>query len=79
MTRAEKVRLIKKAYNFNVHARRMASCNSLYMGSAATCRLFDVLGGDWPNESLGDVLKRATDAQLDAGLERCANILTYAK
>lgn len=79
MERAEKVRLIKKAYNFNSRARNMASCNSLYMGSMATCLLYSALGADWPNVSLNDALKAATDTQLDAGLARCENILRYAR
>jgi hypothetical protein len=74
----EKKRLIRKAYNFNSHARRMASCNHLYMGSMATCQLIHALGGQWPNDALNDVLKKATNEQLDAGLALCQNILKYA-
>lgn len=78
-TKAEKRRLIRKAYNYNAHARRMASCNHLYMGSLATCMLYRALGAQWPDTSLNDALKQASDAQLDAGLERCQNILKHAE
>lgn len=75
----EKRRLILAAYNYNGRARNMASCNQLYMGSMETCLLFKALDGDWLKESLNAVIARATDEQLDAGLERCANIIKYGK
>ena len=67
--RAEKKRLIRKAYNYNSKARRMASCNSMYMGSMATCMMYHHLGADWPNIGLTQALNQATDAQLDAALD----------
>ena len=78
MTRTEKMRLIRKAWDYNSKARDMASCNHLYMGSISQCLLFHALGADWPNVSLAQAMNAATDAQLDAGLERCQNILKYA-
>ena len=69
LLREEKVALIQKAASYNAHARNMASCNSIYMGSMATATMFKHLGADWPNVSFVFALKRATDAQLDDTVE----------
>ena len=51
--------------------------NSLYMGSMATHSLFCSLGGDILRGSLDDLLKRATDQQISAALDVCANIIKH--
>lgn len=77
MTRAEKQALIRRAYAYNDKARRMASCNALYMGSMATAILMGKLGGEYGRDSLDALIDRASDEQLDAGLESCQNIIKY--
>lgn len=79
MTRQDKQRRIRQAYEYNADMRRVASCNSFYMGSAATCVMFHHLGGGWPNVSLDDALARATDAQLDTALEYVQPYLKHVK
>lgn len=76
-TDEEKRQLIARAHGHNAHARAMASCNQLYMGSMATALLFRALGAKWPDVSLDEAIKAATSAQLDAGMEQCANILKH--
>ena len=79
MTRAEKQRLILAAHNYNAKARNMASCNALYMGSMATAILMGKLGGEYGRDDLKALVENATDAQLDAGLESCENIIRHGK
>ena len=77
MERKEKQRLILAAANHNDKARTMASCTHLYMGSMATAILMGHLGGQYGKDSLTDLVERATDRQLDAGLESCASIIKH--
>lgn len=78
MNRQQKIDLILAAYNFNADMRAVASCNSLYMGSMATYSLHRALGAGPPHEtSLAEALAHATDAQLDAGLKVCENIIQH--
>lgn len=51
------------------------SCNSVYMGSMATCRLIIALGGEYGKSTLDPLLERASVAQLDAALRVCAPVL----
>ncbi len=76
--RKEAKRLIRKAYDHNSHARRMASCNSHYMGSMAHCILIGKLGGSWPRQGFTEVFKTATDAQLADGLAYVQHYLPEA-
>jgi hypothetical protein len=79
MERKEKQRLVLAAANHNAKARTMASCTHLYMGSMATASLISKLGGKYGKDSLTDLVERATDRQLDAGLESCASIIKHGK
>jgi hypothetical protein len=79
MERKEKQRLILAAANHNAKARTMASCTHLYMGSMATSMLMGHLGGQYGKDSLTDLVERATDRQLDEGLQSCANIIKHGK
>jgi hypothetical protein len=73
----EKRALITKAYNHNDKARRMASCNALYMGSGHTAILMGKLGGEYGKDSLPTLIACASNEQLDAGLESVQNILKH--
>lgn len=53
------------------------SCNSVYLGSMATAKLFHVLGGDWGRNGLADVIKAASRAQVDEALKVCASVIEY--
>lgn len=81
MTRKEKQDLIWKAYMHNDEARRMASCNALYMGSMGLCILISDLGMHWPDDSLEEAIENASDEQLDTALANPSvqNLLKYAK
>lgn len=61
---------LRDAYNYNDHARRMASCNHSYMGSLATYKLIKLLGGD-PPFGLFEAIDRASARQLKAGVDYC--------
>lgn len=77
MTSNEKRALITKAYNHNSKARNMGSCNALYMGSGHTAILMGKLGGEYGRSSLDDLIAKASESQLDAGLESVQNILKH--
>jgi hypothetical protein len=77
--RKMKESLILEAYNYNDKARRMASANSMYMGSGATARLFHILGADWPKISIFNAMSNATDEQIQAALVFCKPYLDAAK
>lgn len=74
LSRNEKCALIVAAKTFRSGPD---SCNSVYMGSMATHSLFCSLGGDVLRESLDDLLERATDQQISAALDVCANIIKH--
>jgi hypothetical protein len=71
--------LILEAYNYNDKARRMASANSMYMGSGATAKLFEILGSAWPKISIFNAMSAATDEQINAALAYCEPYLAAAK
>jgi hypothetical protein len=79
MDREAKQALIRRAYAHNDKARSMGSCNALYMGSGHTAILMGKLGGSYGRDSLDDLIDRASDDQLDAGLESVQNIIRYLK
>lgn len=58
--REEARRLITEAYRF----KPKNQMNSVYMGGAAQCRLYDILGSQWPDTALELALVRASDDQL---------------
>lgn len=67
LERAVKVNLIKAAAAYRSGAD---SCNSVYMGGHAHAQLRVALGGGF-RDSLDDLLERASDNELNAGLEAC--------
>lgn len=53
------------------------SCNSVYLGSMARHSTFMALGSHITRGTLIDALAKATDAQLNAALDVCANVIRY--
>lgn len=74
LPRKEKVGWIRKA---KAYRSGPDPFNSLYMGSMATHMLYVKLGGRITTHALEDLLEQATEAQLDAALETCFNILEH--
>ena len=76
LTRLEKEKLIQEA---SVYRSGPDSCNSLYMGSLAIGSLYYALNGIKSRDTLAELLGRASDAQIDAALGVCANIIKYMR
>lgn len=76
LSRDEKANLILKASRYRSGAD---SCNSLYMGGLATASLVHALGGAYGRDDVLMLLTKATDAQIEAGLDVCANIIDYMR
>lgn len=74
LSRDEKVALIKGAASYRSGSD---SCNSLYMGSIATSRLLHVLGGVYGQDGLESLLERATESQVNAGIDYAWNYIDY--
>ena len=55
------------------------SCNSMYMGSMSTARLYYILGLKYGDVGFDEALEDATRKQLDKLLEACDNIIEYMK
>jgi hypothetical protein len=72
LPQGEKINLIEKAADYRSGPDPY---NSVYMGSMATASLMHALGGSYGVSSLKDLLARASDAQLTAGLEPCLPVI----
>lgn len=72
MTDAQKRVAIRNAMAFNDEARRMASCNSLYMGSMAIAGLMSIFGLAYgKDDGLEAAIDVADSVTLDKAVEYC--------
>lgn len=53
--------------------------NTVYMGGIARSMLHHALGGSYQHDALDDLLLRASDAQIDAGLDVCKSYIEYMR
>jgi len=74
MTREQKVMLIRAAASYRSGEDRV---NTVYMGSLATAKLHQLLGGSYVYDSLTGLLAKASSDQLDDALLHCERYIIH--